>query len=959
MRKFRINNDIPVIWRVVDRQNLLPFYLEGKTVRVSLQNRFGVVPIEEFTASGNVISFIFKAGQQSHLGVYTATATITDAEGQTWTVDDCEMLELVSRSCCVDVCDCRGVDATSCVEFAQFIVVDQELKEGSRNPVAGGPVVEAFEGLGRELDYTKEGFKEEITKLSERITDNERRVLKYHVDPDYTGDGVGVLETGEDWLHNSAVLDWLFRNGGGSINLEETNLSAIVTQSDEAEFNLLFSAQIIIVGSEEDADSITGYFSTTLEMADRIILSVIYIRETGTTTWNKEHLEASPIVLQTVANTPVERGSGAHSLQQKAEPNADNIASGLCSAAFGHSNEATEHCSFVEGFDNASGGWASHVEGVDNVAGANAHFSHVGGNQSRADHEATFVHGRGLKTAAADQAVVGKWNALSGAAFVVGGGTSDTDRKNLFEVDRDGTVRTSEGLLVGEMKEVLYADLVALRDSAKLTPGKFYRITDFVTTVDQEDASSAGHPFDVIVLATSSNTLSEEAMAITHKGDSYFTDAGANLAAWKLWYCLDNDNSRFAWAAPLYKFQIDYQGYTGSAFREKREDYVRNGVKFYAYRVIGPGFTLYFEEEFPATGSQAYNLSGQELSATVTRIKREGPAGKGVIFRMIDEWGNDLPYDFKNVIYKFDNPTVDVTVAAYGSTFPGVLTRNASGDKDNGGEKYYAWIYRITAGPTLSGTVYTKSSELTEEIEFYSEEFTPTDIVTITSVIVEGYTFGGEADGSLDGGCNYNTIRPDFSNNIAQLNRIIFGNYCYSNSYGNNCYNNSYGNYCNSNSYGDNCNSNSYGDSCNSNSYGDYCYSNSYGNNCNSNSYGDNCYSNSYGNNCEWIKLLQVVGDSSADGNYFQYCKFESGAKYITITRTTVGAPNANVAGLHVLSGVHGSEDAPYPIKTGAAYDLYDSLFPETTVAVNSAGEVVIYCEADLASAAATNTEEA
>ena len=39
--------------------------------------------------------------------------------------------------------------------------------------------------------------------------------------------------------------------------------------------------------------------------------------------------------------------------------------------------------------------------------------------------------------------------------------------------------------------------------------------------------------------------LNEEARAIQHEGDTYFADCDLN--AWKIWYCLDNDATRFAW----------------------------------------------------------------------------------------------------------------------------------------------------------------------------------------------------------------------------------------------------------------------------------------------------------------------------------------------------------------------------------------------------------------------------
>jgi hypothetical protein len=95
-------------------------------------------------------------------------------------------------------------------------------------------------------------------------------------------------------------------------------------------------------------------------------------------------------------------------------------------------------------------------------------------------------------------------------------------------------------------KSVTYAELKALRDAGGLLAGRKYRITDFVTTSVQAETRSAGHAFDIIVVADDESTLNENARAILHKGDTYFADC--KLSAWELKYCLDNDTNRFAWA---------------------------------------------------------------------------------------------------------------------------------------------------------------------------------------------------------------------------------------------------------------------------------------------------------------------------------------------------------------------------------------------------------------------------
>ena len=136
------------------------------------------------------------------------------------------------------------------------------------------------------------------------------------------------------------------------------------------------------------------------------------------------------------------------------------------------------------------------------------------------------------------------------------------------------------------LEETTWSALKNKRDSGELVPGQQYRITDYVATVaNAADASSTGHPFDIIVVADAADMLNEVARAVRHSGDTHFPDS-TKFGAWKVWYSIDNDTTRFAWAN------------------------------------------------------------------TTT--------GKGVVYRLIDEFNNDAPYDFKGIyfggagVYTFD-----------------------------------------------------------------------------------------------------------------------------------------------------------------------------------------------------------------------------------------------------------------------------------------------------------------
>lgn len=336
--------------------------------------------------------------------------------------------------------------------------------------------------------------------------------------------------------------------------------------------------------------------------------------------------------------------------------------------------------------------------------------------------------------------------------------------------------------------EITWSDLKAKRDAGELTLGQLYRITDYQCTTVQSNTRSAGNQFDIIVLALTNNTLSEQAWAALHSGDTYF--ANNDLSAWKLWYCLDNDTDRFAWAD---------------------------------------------------------NTSGN---------------GRGVIYRMIDEWNNDIPYDFKNI--QFKHPIKPASSSFYYYTF-----------SDNTGSTDYSL--------------------------------------------------------SVSHWCFSNTIKEYSGGNKKRLNHIVFiGDQCYYNFFNVGCSNNFFGTGCNENFFNTNCHHNSFGNNCSCNSFGSSCVYNSFG---------STCFKNSFGNDCSDIKFARSSSESSTYSDY-RYNYFGDGCQYIVFTGS--GDTTSNVQNYNFAQGLQGTSDA-YLTVDGVRGRTY-----ETKVARNSAGELKIYCEADL-----------
>ena len=182
------------------------------------------------------------------------------------------------------------------------------------------------------------------------------------------------------------------------------------------------------------------------------------------------------------------------------------------------------------------------------------------------------------------------------------------------------------------MVSTTYANLVSLKTNSQLQKGVLYRITDYTATTSQPYTKEANNQFDILVRATSENTLDENANAILHSGDTYF--ANCKLENWVLKYCLTNDSSRFYWA--------------------------------------------------DTTG-----------------------AGKGVVYYLRDEWGNEAPYDFKNIqfqLYKITAcPNVPGLVGKY--TFS---TSNSSITTDNTDS---LWTYTFGAYVSSESKMYDMSVE--------------------------------------------------------------------------------------------------------------------------------------------------------------------------------------------------------------------------------------------------------
>ena len=413
------------------------------------------------------------------------------------------------------------------------------------------------------------------------------------------------------------------------------------------------------------------------------------------------------------------------------------------------------------------------------------------------------------------------------------------------------------------MISIMHADLVALRDNGQLIPGQFYRITDFVTTVDTTtnlDARSAGHQFDVIVRADSTTVLNENAYAAVHEGDTYF--ASCKLNAWKVWYAIDNDTDRFGWA--------------------------------------------------------------------------DAENGKGVIYRLIDEYNNDCPYDFKNVQFK------------YGLNAGGDIVTDGSEDYT---DYLYTFSWRNENQEIIDASIFGNDGTLLNDEGGISGVYnniigpcyTESDILLLAQILNNNVFFSYVEDD----GCFYG-----YDNNTLELSCFdnIFGNGSHANKLSASCTDNTFTGYCSNNTLREYCSNNQFNNcwqivlsiGCGSNIFGNSCcditlnntnYNNTFGDGCMYINLHANCVNNKIGHYCQSIIFLDNC-DNNTLGNNCNKVTFNG-----KVTNTTVV----------------GSEDQSYYIQNltvigtvaGKTIDIRRGEEYETFAGMNGNGDFVIWSPAD------------
>lgn len=242
--------------------------------------------------------------------------------------------------------------------------------------------------------------------------------------------------------------------------------------------------------------------------------------------------------------------------------------------------------------------------------------------------------------------------------------------------------------------ETTYQELVNLKNNGFLIPGAKYRMVDYMTETyydvskrvgcsglaDLPAHKSANHPFDLVVTALSNSELdcNVKALHTTRDVEGYFDNE--DLSKWELKYDIENNKQKYSWAVndnikigendvelvygttkanyrdsyyynvtTIYEETLTIECPNNSRFRGKvissdsSNFKVGDQVEVWTMKIYGYGVT---------NVNNSYSIRLSSLKFYYKEIVYRQYQGKGVIYYMKDEYNNELPYDFKNILFR-------------------------------------------------------------------------------------------------------------------------------------------------------------------------------------------------------------------------------------------------------------------------------------------------------------------
>lgn len=322
---------------------------------------------------------------------------------------------------------------------------------------------------------------------------------------------------------------------------------------------------------------------------------------------------------------------------------------------------------------------------------------------------------------------------------------------------------------------------------------------------------------------------------------------------------------------------------------------------------------------------------------------------RGVVYNMIDDKGNEAPWDFKNICIGQITNTANI-----GHFFEKQCNGRIFRDESIEGNTIYNNVIKPVKGRVYIGT----SPWSVYPYKLYSNRFR---IVTQNSAINNSYVqtihnniiencdgvtilVTGSTDESSDNHIknSYNTTIVGKNNYISNLSsstiygseNTVLGTYKINiGSLTNPSSFNTVGSKCNTITIGENCFYNSIGAGCSNIILGSTDNYNSFGAGCSNITLGSSCHNNSYGNRCFGCYIRTTASSTATIRNYVENCHWDDGVKGVTLYNTNTNT-NASykVENVHVHRGMSftTTKFVGVPINTAYEYTVTRAL-PSTS----------------------------
>ena len=337
--------------------------------------------------------------------------------------------------------------------------------------------------------------------------------------------------------------------------------------------------------------------------------------------------------------------------------------------------------------------------------------------------------------------------------------------------------------------------------------------------------------------------------------------------------------------------------------------------------------------------------------------------GKGVIYQMIDEFDNDLPYDFKNIQFKrwgvagycvneskwaLSVGVLNSLVSSEPSLRWGLPVYESAADfiDDNGNQVWIGVTDRYTLQNSAMGQwkvddaydLFVMSNDSSKW--FYTFSGFTSDSAAITDSSLSGSVYKNKfgsylVSNKLSLGNNVfigNTFNNNTIGNNFYYNTI--GNNFNNNTIGNDFYNNTIGNSFLYNTIGNNFNNNTIGNNFYYNTIGNDFYNNTFGNSFNNNTIGNYFTSNTIGNSFSYSTIGNNFNYNTI-GNYYKWNHVEDGCQNLNFTVN--GTSSSYVQKYRVLAGTAPSSAQTVSVTAGNAIPYNVKQTGANTISVSAA----------------------